>query len=182
MSNAEHGVSPLLEEAQKPIEILSSDGSLTLRQFTPEDTEAIFELIDNSRDHLSQHGDDTARKYPTLDTVRESIEHPANPNRLRFGIRNHEDQLVGTINLTPNEENPDIGEIGYYLGSSHTGKGYTIVAVNALTDYAFTQLHYQTLFGKVAQANISSIKVLQRAGYKEKEIKEGEVYLYKENI
>ena len=148
----------------KPIEIVREDLGVTLRQFTVSDSGEIFKLIDGNREHLSQHGDDTAGKYKILQDVVDSIEKPSNPAKLRFAIRNKEGVYVGTINLTP--ESSTRAEIGYYLGREFTGKGYITKAAQALTDYAFMNLGYQELFGKVHKDNIASFRVLERAGYK----------------
>lgn len=153
-------------EKTKPIEIIAST-DLSLKQFTAQDAEEIFALIDRSRDHLSQFGDDTADKYPTLESVRESIVRPRNLKRLRFAIRNKEEQLVGSINITPDENNPEQAEIGYYLGAEFQRQGYMGRAVQALTSYGFQTLNYKTIYGNVAEKNIASGNVLLKAGYKE---------------
>lgn len=174
------GTSPI-DRPTPPIEIVSSTGDVTLRQFTVADADEIFALIDSGRDHLSQHGDETAAKYQTVDAVRDSIATPTNPQRLRFGIRNSDGVLVGSINVTPDDDTPHRGEIGYYLGAAHTGRGYTTEAVTTLTEYAFAQLGYIELYGKVAEANTPSVKVLQRAGYTETRREDGEIYLTRTN-
>ena len=61
--------------------------AISLRQFSPADTNAIFELIDRNRGHLSQFGDETAAKYPTGKSVLDIITNPKNPGKLRFGMR-----------------------------------------------------------------------------------------------
>ena len=148
-----------------PLEIVSSDGEVSLRRYAPQDAEAAFDLIDNNREHLSQFGEDTPAKYPTLESLRESILHPRNPNRFRFGLRNRAGILVGTINLTPDESDPQKGEIGYYLGAQFQGHGYMSRAVEAITDYAFKNLGYTSLFGSVAPENTDSIRVLEKNAY-----------------
>ena len=151
----------------KPIEIHSEDGTVTLRQFTLEDANEIFALIDRNREHLSQHGEDTAGKYPTLESVVKSIAEPSNPKRLRFAIRNEKGEFVGSINLTPDKEDPNRGEIGYYLGGEFTSKGYAGRAVEVLTRYGFKHLGYKEIFGVAAETNTPSINVLKRLGYTE---------------
>ncbi len=166
---------PTKDASQNPIEILSSDGSIVLRQFTSQDSGEIFGLIDTNRSHLSQFGDDTADKYPTLESVRESIEHPKNPKRLRFAIRNREGQFVGSINITPDEENQEAAEIGYYLGSEFQRQGYIGKAVKILTVYGFETLAYKTIYGDVAEENTASSSVLLKAGYKETRRHDGKI-------
>lgn len=165
-----------------PIEIAAPDGHVSLREFSLEDSEEMFALIDSSRDHLSQFGDETAAKYPTLASFQDSITSPSNPQRLRFGIRNREGQLVGSINLTPEKLDPTTGEIGYYLGKGKTGNGYAITAVKALCDYAFTKRGYETLYGVVVAGNVDSVKVLRNAGFEvdTRVSNELETYLFKQ--
>lgn len=170
---------PIKDVPYKPIEILSSDGEVALRQFSPQDSEEIFTLIDRDRKHLSQFGDDTADKYPTLATVRESIEHPKNPKRLRFAIRDKEGKFVGSINLTPDEKDLTQGEIGYYLGFEFQRKGFTGRALEALINYGFNVLNYKTIYGDVAEGNIASTKVLLKAGYQETGRHNGKIHYVK---
>ncbi len=173
------GRAPITDASVGPIEIFASDGHVILRQFTSEDSGEIFELIDKNREHLSQNGDDTSHKYPTRRSVRESIENPKNPKRLRFTIRSLEGIYVGSINLTPEENDPKAGEIGYYLGAKYTGKGIATSAVETLADFAFNNLGYEVLFGKVAITNSSSLNVLLKAGFSEEKQQDGQRYLYR---
>ena len=85
--------------APEPILISTIEAGLVLRTYTPEDAETVFALIDRNRQHLSQHGDETAKKYPDLASFLQSITHPANPNKIRLGIWKGETP-VGSINLT----------------------------------------------------------------------------------
>lgn len=158
---------PVKDAHQSPIEIISADGEVILRQFIPKDSREIFSLIDRNREHLSQLGDDTSSKYPTLESVSKSIEIPSNPKRLRFGIRNKQRQFVGSVNITPDDANPGAAEIGYYLGSEFQRKGYVGRAVETLTDYGFNVLDYKTIYGDIVDGNTASVNVLIRAGYKE---------------
>ena len=164
----------------QPIKLESVDGEVRLQQYSTENAREIFDAIDSSRDHLSQFGEDTATKYPTFEAVLNSIVHPSNPQRLRMAIRSKEGQLVGGINLTP-QEDPKEGEIGYWLAESSIGRGYMTRAAHTLTDYGFEVLGYRSIFGKVAEGNTASVRVLERAGYTEKERKDGSIDLFKYN-
>jgi RimJ/RimL family protein N-acetyltransferase len=157
------------EDVAGLLEIRSPDGEITLTQYILQDAKEIFELIDNSREHLSQHQEDTAIKYPTLDVLRKSIAQPENPARLRLAIRNREGHIVGGINLTPDKDNPRFAEIGYWQGIEFSGrrKGYVGRAVQALTQFSFDNMNLDTIYGDVFETNISSMNVLRRAGYQE---------------
>ena len=158
-------------EQREQIEIHSEQFGITLREFGQESIGEIFSLIDRNRDHLSQFGDDTARKYKTPKSVERSITHQKNPARLRFGIWNRENELVGSINLTPDKDNPKRGEIGYYLGGEFVGKGYMRKSLLTLCDYALNKLGYEELYGEVSKDNLRSANVLVKAGFKQTEIK-----------
>lgn len=132
-----------------------------LRQFIPDDAEALFALIDTNRGHLSQYDDDTAQKYPDLSAVRHSIEHPANPHKTRFGIWLRE-ILVGTVNLTP--LNFEVAVLGYWISQTHTRRGFATVATRAACEYAKT-LGYRRVVASVAPNNHASQRVLEKAGF-----------------
>lgn len=171
------GMSGKTKPVHGRLTIHSADGSVTLRQYTLDDAKDAFRLIERNREHLSQFGDDTARKYPTLGSFEESIRHPKNPNRLRFGVWNDKNVLVGTINLTPDSDNPCRGEMGYYLGEEFLRQGYMQRAVNALAAYAFDKLEYAALYGKVTKGNVASAKILVRLGFcKIGEVGDQEIY------
>ncbi|HKC04671.1 MAG TPA: GNAT family N-acetyltransferase [Patescibacteria group bacterium] len=135
-----------------------------LRQFSVSDAPEIFKLIDSNREHLSQHDDETAGKYPRLEKVVDSIENP-NPRRTRFAIRNEEGKYIGSINFERLQNHPDIAEVGYYMDKEETGKGYTTDALKTLTEYAFTEKDIRLLFALVHPDNKASGKVLSKAGY-----------------
>lgn len=151
---------------RKSIEILAGSTGMRLKQFAKSDSQAIFELIDRNRSHLSQFGDTTAEKYQNVESVKKSISNPKNPDRLRLGIWDN-GVLVGSVNLTPDDDDKTKGEIGYYLGSEFTGKGYMIKAVTTLTEFAFKNLGYKEIYGKVHKDNIGSQKVLLKSGFVE---------------
>jgi ribosomal-protein-serine acetyltransferase len=155
--------------------ILEVDASITLKQYVLSDSMPIFKLIDSCRSHLSQYGDNTAKKYPTLKSVQDSIRYPQNKSRLRLGIWEGK-TLVGAINLTPNEdsEGNSVAEIGYFIGERFQGNGYVNKALSRLIDYASCDLEIQMLYAKVHKDNQRSMNVLSRAGFQkagiEKEI------------
>ncbi|MEO6508738.1 MAG: GNAT family N-acetyltransferase [Patescibacteria group bacterium] len=161
------------ESHQRPnLEFASKDGEMNFKQLMVKDTEDLFNLINESEEskaHLSQFGDTTAEKYTEQDKLRESILFPPNPKRLRLAIRSKEqgDAIIGSINLTPSDQNPRRAEIGYWLGHRYAGqrKGYMQRSVEALTDAAFLSGNFDELYAEVVEGNTASAKVLEKAGY-----------------
>lgn len=153
-------VEPLFQAIR--IILKSEDDSIVLKQLYPEDAERYFQLVDSSREHLSQNEDVTAKKYPTVETVRESIVHPRNPDKYRFGIWEG-DIMVGSDNLTPVESNR--AELGSWIAKKYTGHRYAGRARKLLVDFAFNQLHLDEVFCDVTIGNEPSRKSVERSGF-----------------
>lgn len=133
-------------------------GGVTLKQLaTPEDDRAYWNAVEANRDHLNQLGDATSQKYQQLEDVTDARLNAG--SKLRMGIWD-EDTFVGSINATP--KNDEV-EIGYWLDSRYTGKGYATLAVQAFTAYLRPQ--FRRVFAEVHVDNLASAKVLERSGY-----------------
>jgi len=161
------------------IEIKSKNYLVNLKTFVVDDAPEIFSLINRNREHLSQFGDETSHKYPNLESVVSNITNPKKPTRRRFAIRNQNKELVGSINITPDVGDPTSAEIGYYLGSEYTGKGYMSESVKTLTDYAFNNLGCKRIYGKVVIGNTASSNVFKKCGFIETDRNEKEIIFSK---
>lgn len=146
----------------KPLVIKTERTDVLLRQYEIEDAPAIFDVIDRSREHLSKWGDPTARKYPSLDDVVQSIKNPITSGRLRMGIWLGK-QFTGGINMQPLPE-PYFAEIGYWLGKDFTGRGLMSMSVRAMVGHAFDSYYYLTAYTRIE--NTDSQRVLERVGFR----------------
>ena len=144
-----------------PVIIPTEYDPVILRQLEIQDAPAYFEAVDANREHLSQFGDTTATKYPNLQAVRTSIANPDNPGKLRFGIWDNE-TFVGSANITPGD---DGAEVGYWLDGRFTGHGYATLAAKAISSYAAEQ--YANVHAEVTEGNESSVRVLERSGFRQ---------------
>lgn len=133
---------------------------IVLRQLATEaDDIAYFEAVDANREHLSQFGDRTAEKYQTLEDVTNA--RLSAGDKVRMGIWDG-DTFVGTVNATPDDEGV---EIGYWLDSRHTGHGYATLAAKALGGHVAQR--YPKVHADVIEVNVASVRVLERAGYRQ---------------
>lgn len=140
--------------------ITTEEPNVVLRAWSSyEDDMAYFEAVDEDREHLSHHGDATARKYPNVKEVKER--RLDDSEHIRLGIWD-ENSLKGSITAKPDLDKSEV-EIGYWLRASATGNGYATIAVKPLT--AFLNPTYRRVFAEVHIDNSDSAKVLQRAGY-----------------
>ena len=142
--------------------VLRGRPGFVLRPLSLLDSIALFELIERSREHLSQWGDTTSAKYPDLESVSRSIIDPPNPAKWRFGIWNGK-KFLGSINLTPTR--PGEAEIGYWIGERHTSNGYATEAVVILARWAFQTMGLKRLTAQVHIDNLGSQKALGRARF-----------------
>ncbi len=141
----------------------TTTNKLTCRRFGVTDAYALFALIDHNREHLSQHDDDTANKYPALGDVVESITRPKNPRRQRYGIWNENGALIGSVNLTPVDGDEGVAEIGYWIGQEFTGQGYATAAAQGMINYGFEQ-GFARIIALAHITNLPSQHVLSKAG------------------
>lgn len=58
------------------------------------------------------------------------------------------------------------GELGYWLSEHHWGKGIMSHAVGLMVEYAFVQTHWLRLFACIYEHNLSSMRVLEKNGFK----------------
>lgn len=143
------------------IVLTSPEDTITLKQLVHGDAVDYFGLVDEDRAHLSQHGDTTAEKYPTLESVERSIELTP-PDIYRFGIWEDE-HMVGFIKLTPHQ-NGEI-ETGSWVSSKEAGNGYAHRARQIALKFAFDTLGVDKVMSEIAVGNDASRKSVERSGY-----------------
>jgi len=157
------------EELPKPARIeIQGENGIILKQLVQEDAQAYFELIEFDRAHLSQtHSgvrDGTADKYQTVEDVLDSILHPKDPNKIRFGIWVN-GVMVGSNNLTPSPEEPHKVESGSLVSKKYKGHHYAALARELLVEFALDQLGYTEVFSDIAVGNEASRKSVEKSGF-----------------
>lgn len=74
-------------------------------------------------------------------------------------------QLIGTICLWNYQPQDGSVEIGYELLPAFQGKGYMQEAITAVLTFAFDRMHAALVKAMVVEANLRSIKSLQKQGF-----------------
>ncbi len=72
-------------------------------------------------------------------------------------------ELLGMVSVWPDGD--DRAEIGYWLGKSHWGRGFTTEAAQAIIDAAFTWTDVPAISAGVFLQNVASRKVLEKSGF-----------------
>ncbi len=76
--------------------------------------------------------------------------------------------LVGQVRLlfNPAADDRSEGEISYWLGEPHWGRGIGADAVALFTEHCFRELNaLKTIFGRVHERNAASARILEKSGY-----------------
>jgi len=77
-----------------------------------------------------------------------------------------EGETVGSVGVERyGDLNRLTGEVGYWLGETHWGKGLATEAVRLMTDYAFDRFDFERLQATVLEWNPASCRVLEKAGF-----------------
>ena len=89
----------------------------------------------------------------------------ADPAERIFVItREADDGAIGVIRMHLHTSNA--GEVLYWLGREHWGKGYAFSALSQFTKYAFMDLKLSLLLAYCYVGNSRSISLLDRSGFK----------------
>jgi [ribosomal protein S5]-alanine N-acetyltransferase len=89
----------------------------------------------------------------------------------------YQDVFVGSVGITPQVGWRDhIAEIGYWIGEPYWGNGIATDALQQMTEYVFSNLHFQKLCAPVLAPNKASMRVLEKCGYELEGILKQEVY------
>ncbi|MGF7218772.1 RimJ/RimL family protein N-acetyltransferase [Spirosoma lacussanchae] len=136
-------------------------------------------------DHLPRHANNQAVWL----TLRDSFPHPytmvdaqrwiqfvVDPERETDFAIDVNGEAVGNIGLRIGEDvEQHSAELWYWLGQAYWGRGIVSAAVKAITEYAFEQMRLTRLYAKPMAHNTASIKVLEKAGYRQEGLLRGSV-------
>lgn len=146
-----------------------SNDRVIVRPYRPEDANDLFTSVVASREHLLPWLPFVTR-YETIDDAHEFM------NRMRAAWLLREDfnagvwdardgRFVGAIGLHPRDWAVPAFEIGYWLRSDATGRGYITEAVKLLTDFAFASCGAKRVFIQCDARNQRSAAVPRRLGF-----------------
>lgn len=148
------------EMSDPPLTLSTERSELTLREFTLDDVDEYYALIDRNRAHLNRHGNYQFEHDADADDIRSYFENPWDTN-VRLGVWSDR-LLVGRVDLNPID--PPKWVLGYWLDEASTGKGIATVASRAAIAHA-RALGATEIYAGVTNGNGPSIRVLQRLGF-----------------
>lgn len=133
-------------------------------------------LADIDKDELAR----LANNKKIWDNLRDLMPHPYTADNAIFFIKlakqedpqmtfaiEYNGQFCGVIGLTGQQDvYKKTAEIGYWIGEPFWNKGIATEAVNLITDYGLNQLDLIRIHTGIFEYNLSSMKVLEKCGYK----------------
>lgn len=149
-----------------PFQIGESD-TLFLRELTYEDIDDFISITREEHNRMIL-SDGTGSKEEQREKLRSYISEVY--RFFQFGIYGiflkESDALIGAVSLDVKDSlgEPNY-EIGFFLSYYYIGRGYGIMAVEILVDYAFRELGVERLVSITASSNKPAIKLLKKVGF-----------------
>ena len=142
------------------------DASIRLRELTSEDDGSLYVLVDSNRKYLRQWLPWVDKQQGPHDSGK-FIEGARNDNQagvaLTLGIE-HQGGIVGVIGFHEFDNDNRQASMGFWISSSHQGKGIVSSSCARLIEYAFTDLGLNRVVMKIAEDNVPSRRVAERSG------------------
>lgn len=144
------------------------EGFLLIRTYRPEDIDSVFEAASESSPQLSPwlgwcHPDLKREEIAGYVLSREA----AWQNKEEFGFGLFErtsGKFLGGIGLNQFNHPHRIGNLGYWVRTSCTGRGIASTAARRVAQYGFAELGLERIEIVVAVANTASQRVAEKVG------------------
>lgn len=142
---------------------------LMLRPFRRRDVGAFHDAVSVSIDELQPwlpwiEGYDRgfAQRF-----IRESVGSWAERRAYDFTVRPLEDldRHLGNVSVWPTSQQNAIGEVGYWIRSDETGKGYGTEAAAVVIGIGFDELNLHKIVLRIAVGNDASETIAERLGF-----------------
>ncbi len=155
-----------------PVPTRLETARLLLRTFAPDDAESLHEALVESIDELRAHlwflpwvaEDPTPASAATR--CRRALAHHLQRTDLAYLVFDTaRARLVGSVGLHRTDWSVPKTEVGYWLRTSDTGRGYATEAVQALTSWALHSLGARRVELVTSEANTASRAVAKRCGF-----------------
>jgi len=147
------------------------DEEITLKLKDYQDSEAVFQLIDQSREHLKQWMPSVEDIHSVEDVnkrMRKHLKELTEQEGIHFLIY-YKNDLAGSISIKEIDWQVRSAELGYWLGSGFTGRGIINRTSTALLEYVFEEMDLHKVEIWVAEKNAKSRRIPEHLGF----IKEG---------
>lgn len=139
-------------------------GDLQIRSWRKSDLDALLRHANNSKIAANLRD-----QFPHPYTRRDAIEYLSYVRDQRpergFALQRSEEAIGGLGFQIGVDISRVSAEIGYWVSEVYWGKGFATRAVEAATEWAFTEYKLTRVFALVFIHNAPSVRVLEKAGY-----------------
>lgn len=148
---------PTLREGSS---VVLETARLVLRQPTLADVKAIARLVNDRR--VAENLRRVPHPYTRDDAV-DFITATAAADRDTVFLIEHNRTPIGMVGL--DWQNPELPELGYWLGVDHWGRGFATEAARAVIDTAFEDYAVERLVSGARVSNPASRHILEKCGF-----------------
>jgi len=139
-----------------------------LRWLEERDLEAMFEIFSDTRSMRFWSMPALTEKEQAVGYLERIAEGFRARTLFQWGIERKQDsRIIGTTTLFSLDSGNARAEIGYILASEYWSQGYMQEALTALLRFAFGELKLRRIEADVDPRNASSLKSLDRLGFKQ---------------
>ena len=145
---------------------------LLLREIKPEDVKEVFGIRSNA-DVMKYFGKDPLNSEDeALELIDLTTEAYRKKEGIRWGISfKNSGKLIGSGGIWRILKQHLRGEVGYELSQDHWKKGIMSEALAEMIKFSFANMNLHTIEANLDPANIASVKLLEKLGFK----KEGHI-------
>jgi ribosomal-protein-serine acetyltransferase len=142
---------------------------LMLRPFRRRDVASLHDAVDSSLDDLQPwlpwvEGYDrgVAQRF-----IRESVSAWSEKRAFDFTVRELDalDRHIGNVSIWPTSQQNAIGEVGYWIRSEETDKGYGAEATTRAVQVGFEEMDLHKVQLRIAVGNIGSERIAEKLGF-----------------
>ena len=149
---------------------LFSNGVITIRPFDPEDVPGFFSAVRSSAEILgrwmpwchAQYSIEEAKAWLTTCQT-EWAQGTSYPFLV---VEPDSNEVLGSVDINQINRDHNFGNIGYWVSSSHTGRGIATSAVKMVAHFGFYEAGFTRLEIVALAENIASRRVAEKAGAK----------------
>jgi ribosomal-protein-serine acetyltransferase len=140
-----------------------------LRPFRRRDVGTFHDAVDSSIDELQPwlpwidgYNRGFAQRF-----IRESVGSWADRRAFDFSVRTQEDldRHIGNVSVWQTSQQNNIGEVGYWIRSDETGKGYGTESAAVVVKIGFEELGFHKVVLRIAVGNVGSERIAAKLGF-----------------